>query len=132
MPVTYRIDGRANLIRTVGWGDVTPDEVHAHFNELARAWPPLAKLDVLLDLSGCTSIPDLSQLRDVVSHIKSLGGDRRFGTCAVVASRELLYGLMRVFEFLADESFAAIRVFRNEAEAVEWLREQSSAVRQNM
>jgi hypothetical protein len=39
---------------------------------------------------------------------------------------------MRVFEFLADESFAAIRVFRNEAEAVEWLRERSSAVRQNM
>lgn len=132
MPVTYRIDGRANLIRTVGSGDVTPDEVHAHFTELAHAWPPLTKLDVLLDLSGCTSIPDLSQLRDVVSLIKILGGDGRFGTCAVVASRELLYGVMRVFEFLADESFAAIRVFRNEAEAVEWLRERSSAVRQNM
>ena len=111
---------------------MTPDEVHAHFTELAHAWPPLTKLDVLLDLSGCTSIPDLSQLRDVVSLIKILGGDGRFGTCAVVASRELLYGVMRVFEFLADESFAAIRVFRNEAEAVEWLRERSSAVRQNM
>ena len=90
MPVTYRIDSRANLIRTVAWGNLTPDEVRAHFTELAHSWPPLAKLDVLLDLSGCTSIPDLSQLRDVVSHIKILGGDRRFGTCAIVASRELL------------------------------------------
>src|SRR4030095_13637955 len=111
MPITFSIDMRASLIRTIGEGDVTPAEVDDHFTELSKVWPRGAKLDVLFDLSGCTSLPEILQLRAVVSRIQMFGGRKRFGVCAIVATRELLYGLLRVFELLADQRFVAIRVF---------------------
>ena len=129
MPITFSIDMRASLIRTIGVGDVTPAEVDDHFTELAKVWPRGAKLDVLLDLSGCTSLPEILQLRAVVSRIQMFGGRKRFGVCAIVARRELLYGLMRVFELLASHRFVAVRVFRNESAAMVWLRDRSSAIR---
>src|SRR4030095_7601473 len=61
MPITFSIDMRASLIRTIGEGDVTPAEVDDHFTELSKVWPRGAKLDVLLDLSGCTSLPEILQ-----------------------------------------------------------------------
>ena len=131
MPITFSIDLRASLIRTIGFGYVTLTEVNAHFDELSRVWPRSKKLDVLLDLSGCTSLPEIRQLHDVVSRIRMLGGRKRFGVCAIVASRELLFGLLRVFELLADQSFLAVRVFRNEAAAMAWLRQRSVAARQH-
>jgi hypothetical protein len=130
MPITFSIDMRSSLIRTVGEGDVTPAEVDDHFTELSKVWPRGAKLDVLLDLSGCTSLPEILQLRAVVSRIQMFGGRKRFGVCAIVATRELLYGLLRVFELLASHRFVAIRVFRSESAAMVWLRERSSAIRQ--
>jgi hypothetical protein len=130
MPITFSIDMRASLIRTIGVGDVTPAEVDDHFTELSKVWPRGAKLDVLLDLSGCTSLPEILQLRAVVSRIQMFGGRKRFGVCAIVATRELLYGLLRVFELLASHRFAAVRVFRNESAAMVWLRERSPAIKQ--
>jgi SpoIIAA-like len=130
MPITFSIDMRASLIRTIGAGDVTPAEVDDHFTELSKVWPRGAKLDVLLDLSGCTSLPEILQLRAVVSRIQMFGGRKRFGVCAIVATRELLYGLLRVFELLASHRFVAVRVFRNESAAMVWLRERSSAIKQ--
>jgi hypothetical protein len=107
-------------------GYVTQAEVEEHFQQLSEAWPGDLKLDVLLDMSSCTSLPEISQLRDIVSQIDGLGGRQRFGTCAIVATRELLYGLLRVFEVLADQRFMKLRVFRNEPEAMAWLNERSS------
>jgi hypothetical protein len=130
MPITFSIDMRASLIRTIGAGDVTPAEVDDHFTELSKVWPRGAKLDVLLDLSGCTSLPEISQLRAVVSRIQMFGGRKRFSVCAIVATRELLYGLLRVFELLASHRFLAVRVFRNESAAMVWLRDRSSAIKQ--
>jgi hypothetical protein len=121
MPISFSIDNGAGLIRTIGSGHVTLSEVHQHFAELARACPSGRHFTVLLDLSACTSLPDFEQLRSVVSHIDASVGRDRFDRCAIVASRELLYGLLRVFEVMADGRFSAIRVFRTEKDATEWL-----------
>jgi len=128
MSVTFSIDTRASLIRTIGSGNVTLAEIDAHFSQLSRVWPR-RKLDVLLDLSECTALPEIPQLRAVVSRIQIFGGRKRFGVCAIVAPRGLLYGLMRVFELLADQRFVAVRVFRNQPSAMVWLRE-TSAIKQ--
>jgi hypothetical protein len=129
MPITFRIDAKDSLIRTIGFDYVTPAEVNAHFTELGRVWPRGAKLDVLLDLSGCTSLPEIWQLRDVVSRIQMFGGRKRFGVCAIVANRELLYGLLRVFELLANQRFVAVRVFRSIPTAMAWLHEHKRIAR---
>lgn len=130
MPVTFSIDRAASLIHTLGSGDVTPAEVDEHFTQLSHVWPRGAKLDVLLDLSTCTSLPEIWQLLAVVSRIQIFGGRKRFGVCAIVAASEPLHGLLRVFELLADHRFEAVRVFRTESTAMAWLRHHSSAITQ--
>jgi len=130
MSITFSIDTRASLIRTIGSGNVTLAEIDAHFSQLSQVWPRGAKLDVLLDLSECTALPEIPQLRAAVSRIQIFGGRKRFGVCAIVATRELLYGLLRVFELLASHRFVAVRVFRNGSAAMVWLRERSSAIKQ--
>ncbi len=130
MPISFSIDMPASLIHTLGSGDVTPAEVDEHFTHLSNVWPRGAKLDVLLDLSACTSLPAIPQLLAVVSRIQIFGGRKRFGVCAIVAASEPLHGLLRVFELLADHRFDAIRVFRTESAAMVWLRDRSSAIKQ--
>ena len=127
MPITYRIDVPDRLIRTTCYGHVTLEEIHAHFDELRGAWPPVAKLDVLLDLTCYTSIPQIWELREAASRIGMFGGRERFRRCAIIAHRELLYGLLRVFELFVDRNFVAVRVFRNEHDAMDWLRKRPLA-----
>jgi hypothetical protein len=122
MPVTFVIDPQARLIKTIGSGDVTLEEVEQHFRELVRAWPDgIPRLNVLLDLTTCSSVPGFRELRSVVSYIDASGGRRRFGRCAVITHRELLYGMLRVFEVFAAGKFDAVRVFRSETDAIQWL-----------
>jgi len=127
MPITFSIDPHAALIRTMGSGHVTLTEVQEHFRELMNAWPSVPRLQVLLDLTECTSLPDFHQLRTVVGQMDASGGRHRFERCAIVASRELLYGMLRVFEVMADTRSVVVRVFRAESDATEWLSTPSSA-----
>jgi len=121
MSITFAIDPDAALIRTTLSGNVTLPEVQQHLDDLFATWPESSsRLRVLLDVTGCTSLPELNQLRVVANQIAGLGGGAHFDRCAIVASRELLYGLLRVFEVMADGTFV-VRVFRDESEATKWL-----------
>jgi hypothetical protein len=99
MPVRYSIDPPQQRIRTTCDGYVTFPEVAAHFQEL-RTDPMFRDcLDVLLDLTGCTSLPTPDQLRAVVDRITESGGRWRFGLCAIITADEALFGMSRIFKF---------------------------------
>ena len=121
MPVTYTIDSSRKLIRTKCAGDVTLAEVIDHFRQLVRDPQCPEYLDVLLDLSEETSLPSTSELIAVAYEIKRVRQRVRFGMCAVVAQRDALYGMLRVFEVVAQDYFGAIHVFRTHREAETWL-----------
>ena len=122
MPITYLIDKDRGRIITTCAGHVTLREVMAHFDELQRDPERPARLDVLLDLAGQLSLPDASQIRAAADRV-GLVTDLVFGACAVVATRESLYGMARMFEVLARGHFAAIQTFRDRLEAERWLDE---------
>jgi len=121
MPVVYEIDRARAIIRTRCVGDVSFEEVIGHFHTLESdpACPSL--LDVLLDLSDMTSLPDPGDLREVSSHMEKVCKRVRFGACAIVAPRTVLFGLLRMFEVFAEERFRTTRVFREIGEAEAWL-----------
>ncbi len=123
MPIHYQIELVRELIRTKARGSVTSGEVAAHFRELQRDPQFQTRLNVLLDLSECTSLPDRSQLEEIAGQLEDLGGRGRFHRCAIVANRTALYGMTRMFEVLAEAQFVATHVFQAEAEAEAWLRE---------
>jgi hypothetical protein len=129
MPITYSIDIPTALITTRCFGHVTLAEVQEHFRELARVWPPVDRLDVLLDLRDQTSLPGLRELQDVAKEIEVQIGSHRFGRCAVVTEREIVFGSMQMLEVLAGRYFEAFRVFRSSSAAVVWLAPKPNATR---
>lgn len=124
MPVTYEIDAARPLIRTKCTDAVTFDEVIGHFRALEADPGVGGRLDVLLDLSELTSIPESPQLRVVADRVGRLLTKVDWGACAIVAERDVLFGMSRIFEVFAQSSFAATHVFRGRAEAEAWLASQ--------
>jgi len=126
MPVTYAIDQREKLIRTRCIGNVVVGEVINHFRTLERDPECPDHLDVFLDLSETTSLPFTAEITAVAQEINSVRRKVRFGACAVVATGDALFGMMRMFAVLAGAYFSEIRVFRSASEAEAWLSTQRS------
>jgi len=120
MPVTYELDP-VGIIRTRCVGNVTLEEVLAHFDELERDPRRPAHLDVLLDMRDQTSVPEPQQLREVAARIGQATLQVKFGAIAVVVSQTVLFGTARAVETLAEQSFTASRVFWSLPDAETWL-----------
>jgi hypothetical protein len=127
--VTYTIDVNERLIRTQCSGKLTFEEVAEHFRELARDPACPNRLDVLLDVRNVETLPERGQLEAVTVELGRLRAKVRFGLCAVVAERPALFGMLRVFEVLAQDHFTALRVFRDFAQAETWLVSQRLPVK---
>ncbi len=124
MPVTYTIDTKERVIRTRCIGMVTFAEVAEHFQALARDPACAEGLDVLLDVSEVNSLPDASQIRAVALELKKIQKNGKFGACAIVAPRDAIFGMLRMFEVMAQEYFRVICVFRASSDAEAWLASQ--------
>jgi hypothetical protein len=121
VPVTYIIDNTRKLIRTTCKGIVTLEDVVDHFSNLKGDPDCAGQLDVLLDVREANSLPETDQLRIVNLHVAKIRRKVEFGMCAIVANRDAMFGMMRMFAVFAEKHFRAIRVFRETAEAEEWL-----------
>ena len=121
MPVTYILDAETRLVRTSCIGNVTLAEVLAHLLEFEKNPNSAGEIDVFLDLSQTTSLPLGFQIAAVAEQLRKIHETVRFNACAVVAQREALYGMMRMFSVMAEPYFRAIRVFRGYGEAEAWL-----------
>uniref|UniRef100_Q02CN6 STAS/SEC14 domain-containing protein n=1 Tax=Solibacter usitatus (strain Ellin6076) TaxID=234267 RepID=Q02CN6_SOLUE len=126
MPITYQIDRRAAFIRTRCFGNVTLEEVRDHFRQLVKE-PDLPQfLDVFLDLRDMASSPSAGQIREAGNTIARLPPAVRFGACAIVAQRDAIYGISRMFSVFVEPFFTAISAFRSASEAETWLRAHHS------
>jgi hypothetical protein len=84
------------------------------------------RLDLFLDLSEMDSLPETGQRSTVVSEVKRIRGQIRFGACTILASRDAVVGMMRTFEVMAEECFMATYTFRVADDAEAWLVSQQS------
>ena len=94
MPITYTIDTYMidvpmALIVTRCTGRVTITEVREHFQELARVWPPVDRLDVLLDLSDQISLPMLRDLEAAAVELDEQIGRPLLKPVMVLMSRKV-------------------------------------------
>jgi hypothetical protein len=121
MPVTYQIDKTKGIIHTRCIGPVTIKEVIDHFRALERDPNCPDHVDVLLDLSEQPSIPTNENLRDVTREIGRIRNNVQFGTCAIVACSDALFGMLRMLEVFIEEYFRESHVFRTTSEADAWL-----------
>jgi hypothetical protein len=124
--VTYKIDANKRTVRTKCVGPVTLQEVIDHFRSLEQDPNCPDLLDVFLDLSELDSLPDTRQISTVINEVKRIRGEVRFGACAILASRDAVIGMMRIFEVMAEECFRVTCTFRVAIEAETWLVSQQS------
>jgi len=121
MPIHHAIDRERSRIRTTCTGLVGLDEVFQHFRMLEDERQLPQPLDVLLDLSGISSVPDAAQIQSVAGVIWRMLDKVSWGNCAIVATSDLVYGVSRILEVRSEESFLATQVFREIDAAEGWL-----------
>jgi hypothetical protein len=127
VPVSYKIDASKRTVRTKCVGFVTLKEVIDHFRTLAKDPDCPDLIDVFLDLSEVDSLPETRQVSTVINEMKRIRGQVRFGACAILANRDALIGMMRMFEVMAEMCFRVTCTFRAANEAESWLASQQSS-----
>ena len=110
------------MIRTRCFGHLTLAEVVDHFRQLEQDPACSDHLRVFLDLSEVDSLPGPSQLGTVIQEMDRI--QPRFDACAIVATRDALFGMMRMFEAMGEKHFRVTRTFRVASEAEAWLASQ--------
>ena len=121
MAIRYSVDFERNVLHTVCAGAVRLDDVLVHLEELVKDRTLPDDLDLLLDLSTTTTAPSADQLRLVAERVTATREDITWGRCAIVVSRDVLFGLSRMFEVHTASVFEDSHVFRDRDEALEWL-----------
>ena len=126
MPLTYQIDPGRKIVRTRCSGHLTLQEVVEHFHALEQDPACPDRPRVFLDLSEVDSLPNPAQLASVVSELERIRSRVRFDACAILATRDALFGMMRMFEAMGEEFFRVTRTFRVAGEAEAWLAAQQA------
>ena len=128
MPVTYVIDASRRVIRTTCTTPLTFADVIGHFRTLKDDPACTGHLNVLLDVSEADALPESRQLGAVGAELGGIRKKVQFGVCAIVATRDAMFGMMRVFEVATGQYFRETRVFRDFAAAEAWLASQPAAI----
>ncbi|HET6472896.1 MAG TPA: hypothetical protein VFG38_13705 [Pseudomonadales bacterium] len=122
MPIRMIIDKTTSLIRTTASGRVTGDDLVAYYHRL-RSHPDFrSDLSEIFDLTDVTEADvgadDVRRLSSVTEEFTRRGVTVKV---AIVAPRDLEFGLSRMYEMLQSQSKNDVRVFRDRAEAEAWI-----------
>lgn len=123
MEFTTHIDEGANLRMHKVSGVVTKESLIERLNEIYSAPDFISDMNVLWDLREADlssfQSPDIQHLRDFVKDHWATGGTSK---AALVVSRDLDFGLSRMYEFfIKDRTTNDVRVFRDMDEARDWV-----------
>lgn len=118
MPVSYRVDGGAVVITFTGTSAF--DEVQRLLS-LAASDPRLVPdMPVLIDARSCRDDVPQAVLQEQAKFVASLRG--RLGPrYAIVTGDPLRFGLARMFEAYGELEGLEVAVFKDLADAREWL-----------
>jgi hypothetical protein len=119
MPCSYRIDKERRLVIGVGMGTVTKEDIILYLRSMQNddAFDP--HYDKIEDTRNVTELKvnnvDLQEISQIIILDKSA---RR----ALVASRDLMFGVSRMFEaYRGSEQEGNFGVFRTKDEALQWI-----------
>jgi hypothetical protein len=124
MPVNYTYDEKENFVYTKGSGILTDDDLKGFAEEMAADPRIKPGLRELVDLRAVDSVKGSTDALGYIIHINITNRKKYEGKrIAIVASRELLFGLSKYFEVIShiDNAPFRLEVFRKLSEAKEWL-----------
>ena len=122
MPMTYTIDAAQHLVRAVGTGVLTDDDVMAHRQAMSRDprfTPQMRELSDIRQVTAFQVTPAGVRIM-VASDVKmtATGGMHKL---AIVADENVAYGMSRMYQTLGEPNIRDVGVFRSYEEAAAWL-----------
>lgn len=123
MPVVFQIDAREDLARVRIEGRVTTEEVLQYRRDLLADPAFRPGMSVLVDATTAdTTAISGSALESIAENLVALSPGAAPGRLAVVVESNATFGLARRYEVLTEGAPTRVRAFRDEAEAMEWIR----------
>jgi hypothetical protein len=122
MPISYVIDQRQHLVRTIVTGAIAVQDILDHLAALQRSRNVGSR--ELIDVSGVAA-PYLSssQIWQAAQAALAVVLEEQAGPRAIFVTNEAVYGMCRMFSTLVEDTFP-IRVFRDLSLAEHWLTEE--------
>ena len=121
MPISYRLDRPARLIRSTVEGDFSAAEMLSCVSEAVHeAGEPGFNIVSDHRLIGEPATRDQVEL--LVDHLTTLQRFVRGSRWAVIVAKPASFGMMRMFAVLAERVPLQVRVFMDAAEAEAWAR----------
>ena len=115
------VDTKHNLTIHRGSGNITSQDLLSSINSFYDNSPTLY---TLWDFSkGSMSSISNESIRQIFSLVQNRGTNRQNGKPAIVATKDLEYGMSRMFQIMStDNGFPfTIKVFRSYDEAMKWI-----------
>lgn len=127
MPYTTEFIDDGTGVLHVGSGIVSSGEIVAGSHEVQSDEARARRLTHgLVDLTDVTELHvTAADMRIIAQASKRTAKFMPRGAVAIVAPRDYIFGMARMWESLVDEDGWTTRVFRDRAEAEAWLREPS-------
>jgi hypothetical protein len=127
MPITYHIDSARNLVVTHAVGVLTDEDVLRHKHRLAADPDFTAGMCELSDVRGVTDLRITPEgVRAMVSTDVSHASRLQAHKLAIVAAEDVVFGMARMYEVLAERHGPSVGVFRDVLEAARWLGVQAA------
>jgi hypothetical protein len=119
LTITYRIEG--DLLLTRIEGPTGYEDVRRYLDTLFADPRYMTGMSGLIDCRGVKSLFTVADLRKLAADIKHRPELRARSKSAVIASSNLVYGLLRMYEVFSEGDPVEMRVFRKPEEAMAWL-----------
>jgi hypothetical protein len=123
MAITTRIDKESNLRLHTVKGTLTLKELLEKLKEVYSEPDYRPEMDVIWDLREADLSPfSTSDIRKVGDYVSGHWGAESGSKAALVVSRDLDFGLSRMYEFfLESRTSSEVQVFRDYDEAMDWI-----------
>lgn len=122
MPISYQIDEEHNLVLTTGSGVITDEDILQHKNRLLsdpNFKPGMRELSDLRGIERLDVTPD--GVMKMVQHDETHAPEVTAHRLAIVASKDVVYGMARMYQSLTEQIVVNVRIFRDFEAARAWL-----------
>jgi len=120
MPVSAHVDPVTGIAHYSATGELTRDEILAAIEQVYRDSAYRSPWRALWEMIGATPALSGEELRALVAHVKA-NRPADTGKIAIVATKDVAFGMARMFELFASDEKLETRVFRDSESARQWL-----------
>jgi hypothetical protein len=121
VPITFSIDKESGIVHTTIEGHTSTDEIVAGLRNLMDHPDFRPGLKGIADLRNSqldTFSADVREIANLIIEYQDKIGPSR---TAVLVSKDVTFGMARVFQAFSEQSSIETAIFRNKEEALQWL-----------